>query len=120
MGTHSPPYLQNRLIDVCDFTKLVRDEQLMVPYKCCCFWPDLPKDVSRAGLFGHEIRPGVDPGWFKIRLKRGPSLKNFFRPVGHSNKPNAKQESKSMTEEVTEVHSFRSSVVNFSHFRLLL
>ena len=31
MGTHSQPLLQNRLI----FTKLDKDEVLMVPYKCC-------------------------------------------------------------------------------------
>ena len=31
------------------FTKLGRDEVLMVPYKCCCFWPDPSRGGSRAG-----------------------------------------------------------------------
>ena len=29
------------------FTKLGRDEVLMVPYKCCCFWPDPYRGGSR-------------------------------------------------------------------------
>ena len=32
MGTHSQPLLQNLLIDVKQFTKLGRDEVLMVPH----------------------------------------------------------------------------------------
>ena len=31
------------------FTKLSRDEVLMVPYKCCCFRPDPSRGGSRAG-----------------------------------------------------------------------
>ena len=58
----------------CMFTKLGRDEVLMVPNKCCCFC---------------QIRPG-DPGWGKNRSRGSPSSTNFFfRPEGYSNKPNA-------------------------------
>ena len=41
-------------------------------------------------LFFSQIRPGVDPGRGKNRSQGSPSLGNFFfRPEGHSNKPNA-------------------------------
>ena len=56
--------------------KLGKDEVLMVPYKCCCF-------------FG-QIRPGADPGRGKNRSRGSPSSTNFFfRLEGYSNKPNA-------------------------------
>ena len=36
-----------------------------------------------------RIYPGVDPGWGKNRSRGSLSSKNFFRPEGYSNKPNA-------------------------------
>ena len=66
--------------------KLGRDEVLMVPYKCCCF----------------SARPvqGRIHGRAKIGHGGSPSLMNFFRPEGYSNKPNTKQLSKRMWDEV--------------------
>ena len=68
--THSKPFLQNRVI----FTKLGRDEMLMVPYKCCCF---SAKSVNK------PIQ-----GWAKIGPGGSSSLTDFFvRPEGYSNDP---------------------------------
>ena len=67
--------------------KLSGDEVLMVPYKCCCFSARSP--------------PGADPGRGQNRSRGSPSSRNFFfRLEGYSNKPNAKQWSNSMWEEV--------------------
>ena len=56
--------------------KLGRDEELMVPYKCCC--------ISARSTEGW-IQGGV-----KIGHRGSHSSKNFFfRPEGFSNKPNA-------------------------------
>ena len=68
--------------------KLGMDEVLMVHYKCCCFFD--------------QMRPGADPGRGKIWSKGGPVLYKtfFFRPEGYSNKPIAKQVSRSIWEEV--------------------
>ena len=49
--------------------KLDKDEVLMVPYKCC---------------FLARSQGGVNIGH-----GGSPSSKNFFRPEGYSNKPNA-------------------------------
>ena len=58
------------------FTKLGRDEVLMVPYKCCCF--------SARSVQG-RIQGGA-----KIGHRGSPSSTNFFfRLEGYSNKPNA-------------------------------
>ena len=52
-------------------------------------------------LFFGQIRPGADPGRGKNRSRGSPSSGNFFfRPEGYSNKPNAKQWSRNMWEEV--------------------
>ena len=60
------------------FTKLSRDEVLMVPYKFCCF-SAMPTQ-------------GRIQGGAKIGHRGSPSSTNFFfRPEGYSNKPNAKQ-----------------------------
>ena len=49
------------------FTKLGRDEVLMVPYKCCCFWPDPTRGRSRAGPLqvtgGPVLQPTSDSDW---------------------------------------------------------
>ena len=51
-------------------------------------------------LFFGQISPGADPGWGQIRSRGSPSSKNFFfRQKGYSNKPNAKQWSRSIWEE---------------------
>ena len=55
--------------------KLGMDEVLKVPYKCCCF--------SARSAQG-RIQGGAKKGH-----RGSPSSKNFLRPEGHSNKPNA-------------------------------
>ena len=58
------------------FTKLGRDEVLMVPYKCCCFSARSPQ--------------GLIPGGAKLGHAGSPSsTKFFFRLEGYSNKPNS-------------------------------
>ena len=57
------------------FTKLCRDEVLMVPYKFCCF---SARSVQR------RIQGGT-----KIGQSWSPSSTNFFRLEGYSNKLNA-------------------------------
>ena len=58
------------------FTKLGRDEVLMVPYKCCCFSARSPQ--------------GRIQGRAKIGHAGSPSSTNlFFRLEGYSNKPNS-------------------------------
>ena len=58
------------------FTKLGRDEVLMVPYKWCCFSARFPQ--------------GRIQGWAKIGHAGSPSSTNFlFRLEGYSNKPNS-------------------------------
>ena len=67
--------------------KLGRDEVLMVPYKCCCFSARSPQGRIQGGA--------------KIGHGGSPSSRNFFfRPEGYRDKPNAKQWSRSMWEEV--------------------
>ena len=51
------------------------DEVLKVPYKCCCF--------------SARSAQGRIQGGAKIGHGESPSSKNFFRPEGYSNKPNA-------------------------------
>ena len=58
------------------FTKVGKDEVLMVPHKCCCF--------SARSIQGRI------QGRAKIGNGGSPSSTNFFfRPGGYSNKPNA-------------------------------
>ena len=57
------------------FTKLGRDEVLMVIYKYCCF---------SAGFVQGRIQGGA-----KIGHRGSPSSTNFFRLEAYSNKPNA-------------------------------
>ena len=58
------------------FTKLGRDEVLMVPYKCCCF--------STRSVQG-RVQGGANIGH-----RGSPSSTNFFfRLKGYSNRPNA-------------------------------
>ena len=56
------------------FTKLGRDEVLMVPYKCCCF---SARSVQGRIQGGAKIGHGGSPS----------SMNFFFRLEGHSNKP---------------------------------
>ena len=63
------------IIDPWIFSKLGRDEVLMVRYKCCC--------VSARSVQG-RIQGGA-----KIGHRGSPSSTNFFRPEGHSNHPYA-------------------------------
>ena len=80
-STSSPEPLDSILM------KLGTDEVLKVPYKCCCF--------SARSVQG-RIQGGA-----KIGHRGSPSSRNFFfRPEGYSNKPNTKQWSRSMWEEV--------------------
>ena len=87
------------------FTKLGRDEVLMVPYNCCCF--------SARSLQGRI------QGVAKIGHRGSPSSTNFFfRLEDCSNKPNA---SRSMWEEVLLfLVPFRSQIfdafLTSSHF----
>ena len=68
------------------FTKLDRDEVLMVPLLCLGF--------------SANSAQGWIQGWAKIGQWGVPSPKEFlFRLEGHSNKPNAWQWSKSILEE---------------------
>ena len=60
--------------------KLGMDEVFKVPYKCC--------------RFSARSAQGRIQGGAKIGHGEYPSSKNFFRPEGYSNKPNAKQWSK--------------------------
>ena len=55
--------------------KLGRDEVLMVPYKCCCF--------------SARSTQGRIQGGAKIGHGGSPTSRNFFRPEGYSDKPNA-------------------------------
>ena len=65
------------------FTKLGRDEVLMVPYKCCCFSARSPQGRIQGGAkIGHAGSPS--------------STNFFFRLEGYSNKPNSWQWSRSM------------------------
>ena len=58
------------------FTKLGRDEVLMVPYKCCCFSARSPQGQIQGGAkIGHTGSPS--------------STNFFFRLEGYSNKPNS-------------------------------
>ena len=60
----------------CMFTKLGRDEVLMVPYKCCCF---SARSVQGWIQGGAKIGHGGSPS----------STNFFFKLEGYSNKPNA-------------------------------
>ena len=67
--------------------KLGRYEVLMVPHKCCCFLARSAKGRIQGGA--------------KVGRGGYPALRNFFfRPDGHSNKPNRQKWPEGMLEEV--------------------
>ena len=83
----------------------------MVPYKCCCFSARSAKGRIQGGA--------------KIGHGGSPSSRNFFfRPDGYSDKPNGKQWSRSMWEEVLLFFvPFRSQIFDVfldSHFCVFL
>ena len=63
IGTHCQPFLQT---DRWIFMKFVRDELLMVPYKCCCFSARYAQGRIQTGA---KIFTGVP--FFKELLQTG-------------------------------------------------
>ena len=68
------------------FTKFGRDKGLATPHICIDFWAK----SAQGWIQGRAI----------IGQRRTLFPKNFFRPKGYGNKPNAKQLSRSIWEEV--------------------
>ena len=100
--------------DLWIYTKLGRDEVLMVHYKCCCF---SARSVQGRIQGGAKIGHGGSPS----------STNFFFRQESYSNKPNAQQWSRPMWDEVLLLlvsswsqffDAFLTSFWTFCHFAL--